>query len=398
MRTIYNICEICHHLKLYNFFKTSFFRSFVCFIHGIILSNSNQGIKKIAESCINSRPQQTLSYFLNEVKSAIFNQLYSHRLLVQLQLAQKQKKSKYSFFIIDDFLFKKRKNKRTQAASYNFCHDAKKARKSQCVVSSSTIINGFHAPFKHMFYVGKKYISAAKYRTKTTIALKLLSRFTSWASNNSVRNNICLIDGFYTSRKMMEAVKESPAFAGFIGRFNKGRKIKTTHYTGLLKHYIAQLSIENDFIMHGEKLAHEFVAELSYGAVVKIIIVLDDPKKLSSSRPLITNITKLSAQEVVEYYALRWKEETYHQAIKDAFNFRTHKLRKLKVLSRYLELINVAYGLCEHRRLSKHKGALSIFGVRNELRQICEEQFILNLKGNRVKKSQRDAVLRKFRP
>ena len=42
--------------------------------------------------------------------------------------------------VIDDYLFKKRKNKLIQAAGYNFCHDAKKARKSQCVVSSSCIV------------------------------------------------------------------------------------------------------------------------------------------------------------------------------------------------------------------------------------------------------------------
>jgi hypothetical protein len=121
-------------------------------------------LKKIAEKAIKGKSQQALSYFLNSVKNAVFDKVYQMRLDINLALANKLPKQQMSFFIIDDFLFKKRKNKKTQAVGYNFCHDAKKARKSQCVVSSSCLINGFHFPFKHIFYVGMKYISEAKFK------------------------------------------------------------------------------------------------------------------------------------------------------------------------------------------------------------------------------------------
>jgi hypothetical protein len=133
-------------------------------VHGIILAESTVGLKKIADRCIKGKSQQALSHFLNSTNALIFSKLYSLRINVQLALANKLTRQESSFFIIDDYIFKKRKNKKTQAAGYNFCHDAKKARKSQCVVSSSCLINGFHIPFKHAFYVGSKFISQRKFK------------------------------------------------------------------------------------------------------------------------------------------------------------------------------------------------------------------------------------------
>lgn len=175
MRTIYKICQICHHLHLYRKeFSKSFFSSLLWLVHGIILSEGIVGLNKIANKCINGKSQQSLSYFFNSIKSSVFNVLYNTRLNIQLNLANRLNKQKFSFFIIDDYLFKKRKNKKTQAAGYNFCHDAKKSRKSQCVVSSSCLVNGFHIPFKHAFYVGLKYISKIKFKKKRILRLTLL--------------------------------------------------------------------------------------------------------------------------------------------------------------------------------------------------------------------------------
>lgn len=126
-------------------------------------------------------------------------------------------------------------------------------------------------------------------------------------------------------------------------------------------------------------------------------MILDDPKDLKSARPLITNMQELSAQTIAEYYALRWKEETYHQVIKDAFFARTHKFRTLKVMSRYLEIINICYGLCEQRRWAKYAGNVTIFYIKNELLKISKEAFIINITTSRkIGKDRKDAILKRF--
>jgi hypothetical protein len=231
--------------------------------------------------------------------------------------------------------------------------------------------------------------------------LDLVCRFNKWALDKRIASSICLIDGFYTNRKIIESVIKSSAFKGFVGRFNKGRNIVTDNFSGLLKNYIDTLVPAKDFrpyqVNDKEKLIHEVNVALDYGPAFKLVIILDDPTDIHSARPLITNLLNVSAKQIAEYYALRWKEETYHQVIKDAFFARTHKFRRLKTLSRYLEIINIAYGLCEQRRWAKYNGTKTVFAIKNELLTIAKEQFILNLKGRKLDKRRQEAILAKFR-
>jgi len=345
--------------------------------------------------------QQSLDYFINCDNNKHFSYLYQARIDINLKLSCKKKKQIYSFFIIDDYIIKKNKGKKTEGIGYNYCHEEKKARRSQCVVSSSLILNDFFVPFKHNFYVGEKYILPEKFKTKIDIACELLSQFNNLSNEKDLSKSILLIDGFYTNEKVITEVLSKNRFTGFIGRFNKGRNITTKNYHGLLKKYINSLDIKSDFkpatVQGKEKHLHEVMIDLDYGTF-KMVIVLDDYNDIKSARPLITNMHNLSAVEAAEYYSLRWKEETYHQVIKDAFFTRTHKFRKLRTLGRFLELINVAYGLCEQRKWSIHKNSITIFGVKNELISIAKKCFILNIKGNKIKKSKQDAVLKKFKP
>lgn len=100
MRTIYNICEICHHLALYKkAFAKAFFSSLACLIHGIILSESTVGLKKIAARCIRGKSQQSLSYFINSTSSSVFSRLFRIRLDIHAKLAAKQKKLQNPFLL-----------------------------------------------------------------------------------------------------------------------------------------------------------------------------------------------------------------------------------------------------------------------------------------------------------
>jgi hypothetical protein len=244
-------------------------------------------------------------------------------------------------------------------------------------------------------------LSAKESLKKTDIALDIAGRFNKWALEKMIAPSICLIDGSYTNKKIIELILKSTTFKGFVGRFSKGRNITINNFSGLLKTYINSLVLNKDFKpyeVHGkEKLVHEAKASLDYGPAFKLVIILDDPGDIKSARPLITNMIDISAAKIAEYYALRWKEETYHQAIKDAFFARTHKFRRLKTFSRYLEIINIAYGLCEQRRWAKYGGTMTIFEVKNELLRIAKEEFILNLKGRKLAKQRREAILARYR-
>ena len=94
---------------------------------------------------------------------------------------------------------------------------------------------------------------------------------------------------------------------------------------------------------------------LTWATEIKMLLVIDDIKnpKICSIRPLITNVAELSAEEIVNFFSKRWKEETYHQILKEGFRVKSHKLRTLKALSRFMELIAVSYTFCEIRRVKQ---------------------------------------------
>ena len=127
-----------------------------------------------------------------------------------------------------------------------------------------------------------------------------------------------------------------------------------------------------------------------------MVLVIDDVKSpnMSDIRPLLTNIEGLSANEIIFLYSKRWREETYHQHFKDTFGARTHKIRTLKGLSVFIELIAISYIFCESRRIKKDMETIS--EVKNELMGIVKKKFILNIRGNHIKKAMQPNALKKF--
>ena len=66
-------------------------------------------------------------------------------------------------------------------------------------------------------------------------------------------------------------------------------------------------------------------------------------------------------------------------------------------MSRYLEIINICYGLCEQRRWAKYAGQVTVFYIKNELLKLAKEEFIIrNHTSRKIEKAKRKAILDKF--
>jgi hypothetical protein len=254
--------------------------------------------------------------------------------------------------------------------------------------------------FKSLVFVGKKYISTKKFSTKTSLAIKLLHKFKSFivSQKENIPRVIVLVDGGYTNQFTMNAIVQT-GMKGFIGRYSKGRKIFLNNQEILLNDYIAGLSLKdfNRIDCDGsKKLIHTISCGVTGAESTKMVLVIDDAENpdLADIRPLVTNVLELNSLEIVTFYSRRWKQETYHQILKDGFCSRTHKLRSLKATMRYMELIAVAYSSCEIRRIKK--GLSSIFEVKNELISIVNKNYILCSKGNKIKKSKQAKLLYRY--
>jgi hypothetical protein len=387
------LCEISNPLKKYKeIFSKQVFQSFVLMIQGFILTSTAISCASVSKKFVYSKSQQTLNFFFNSAKFDLYS-LVLKRLISCLDYIAYiyRKQDAYMFFIVDDFVFSKRKYKKTEGVGINYCGSTKKAFRSQCVVSSSCLIGDYHFIFKSLFYIGKKYICSKRFQTKTQLAISLFSRFEKFIKKykSTAQTCIALLDGGYTNSHTITAIKNSSVFKGFIGKFHYGRNMFINNTTIKLKDYLGQLTLK-DFIkleINGtQKYVHEVLCTICKTSPVKMILVIDDVQhpEILSVRPLITNILELSATEIIGFYAKRWKEETYHQILKDAFFARTHKLRSLKALSRFMECIAVAYDVCEKRKFQKNQ--IGIFDVKNSLISITNSNYILNIKGNKIKK------------
>lgn len=109
------------------------------------------------------------------------------------------------------------------------------------------------------------------------------------------------------------------------------------------------------------------------------VVIQDEPGNLHQKtfRLLITDVRELSIEQLLLVYLRRWKQETYHQIIKDRLGARSYKHRKLKAIMRFLELADVAYCFLEYRRLNARDWQDSLSEIRNELIRDFEHKIAL---------------------
>jgi hypothetical protein len=111
------------------------------------------------------------------------------------------------------------------------------------------------------------------------------------------------------------------------------------------------------------------IPSLSFLGTVRLVVIQDEPGNLNPKtlRVVMTDVMALSVAQILLIYGRRWKQETYHQIIKDRLGAKSYKHRKLKAIMRFLELADVAYGFLEYRRLKARDWQDSLSEIRNEL-------------------------------
>ena len=121
------------------------------------------------------------------------------------------------------------------------------------------------------------------------------------------------------------------------------------------------------------------VPSLFFLGMVRLVVIQDTPGKLDQKtfRVLITEVMALSVEQILLIYLRRWKQETYHQIIKDRLGVRTYKHRKLKAVMRLLELADMAYCFLEYRRLKAKEWQDSLSEIRNGLIRDFEHKIAL---------------------
>jgi hypothetical protein len=360
LRILYFIEIVMSYLKLFKFsFSAKSYNYAGMFMHGMIYLEGQVNCKKIADSWKDELGNQRLNDFLNkgemDLKSISYNRI-SHLLEFSMSHSDKE----YILFSIDPSNFKKYKRKKSQKVRYT--SEGKGTFLSHTFVLSSIINGDLCIPFKRIIYEGKDKLS------KSRIYLKLANKFEKFNVNGLKR--IAVFDGEGCKRSVLPYFHKSSNWEGFVTKFPRTRNIEILDNKIHIKKYLSNLK-EEDFIKTDNYYYHNFTAKvpsLDFLGECKFLVVLEDIKDLKNQvniRVLITDIKDLKTAEFLQIYRKRWKQETYHQIIKDRLGCRTYKFRKMKAVMRFLELGDLTYSFLEYEKIKM--GKKSVSEVRNKL-------------------------------
>jgi hypothetical protein len=356
------------------------------FVHGMIYLEGQVNCKRLCESWKEEVNHQRLVHFLNHGVMAL-KRLSDLRIehLLPLALTHKQNRQdvlhEYLLFSIDPSHFKKFKNKRSQGVHYT--KDGAEYCKAHTFVLSSFIYGQSCLPFKKILYWGKKGVPKGRQLSLQRIYLKLAAKAEQVDPGGKKR--IAVFDGAGCHRGVLPYFHKSRAWQGFVCKFPRIRNIELERGIIHIRTYLDRLS-QTDFTpqkIAGETVwAHSLTAtipSLSFLGTVRLVVIQDEPGNLNqkSFRVLITDVMELSIAQILLIYLRRWKQETYHQIIKDRLGARTYKYRRLKAIMRFLELADVAYCFLEYRRLKAKDWQDSLSEIRNGLIRDFEKKIAL---------------------
>jgi hypothetical protein len=379
---------VCVYLKLFRFaFHKAGYAYTSMFVHGMLYVEGQINCKKLSECWVKDVQHQRLVDFLNHGYFQL-QHLNDKRgeMTVSLMLSHRQNQQDLLkdsvLFSIDPSDFKKYKNTQTQGVHYT--GDATGVFTAQTFVMSSFIYGQSCIPLKKILYWGKKGIPKGRQLSKNRIYLKLATKAEKVSLEGKPR--IAVFDAAGCNRTVLPYFHNSPEWQGFVCKFPRIRNI--TVEDGTTQHiraYLAQLT-QDDFTLReiaGKQVwAHTLTANvpsLSCLGTIRLVVIQDDPGNLNQKtfRVLITDVMELSVEQILLIYLRRWKQETYHQIIKDRLGIRTYKHRKLKAVMRLLELADLAYCFLEYRRLKSKEWQDSLSEVRNDLIHNYEQKIAL---------------------
>jgi hypothetical protein len=377
LRILCTVWCVCVYVKLFRcaFYKTSYTYATMV-IHGMLYLEGQVNCKRLCESWTKDVHHQRLVHFLNhghmDVR-ALNTRRVEHLLPLAFQHTQNREDRlrDYLLFSIDPSDFKKYKNKQMQGVHYT--RDAKGGYKAQTFVMSSFIYGQSCVPFKKMLYWGKKGVPKGRQLSKNRLYLKLATKAEQVDPSGTQR--LAVFDGAGCNRTVLPYFHKSPDWAGFVCKFPRIRNIETKTGTMHIRKYLSQLpqeDFEETAIAGTTVWSHSLTAKvpsLPLLGTIRVVVIQDEPGNLNQHtfRVLITDALALSVDQILLIYLRRWKQETYHQIVKDRLGARSYKHRKLKAIIRFLELADVAYCFLEYRRLKAGDWQESLSEIRNEL-------------------------------
>lgn len=385
LKLLYAVCQLCCYLRLFKFSFSSAGLYYVkMLVHAMIYLEGQTNCLRTTEYWHKKVAHQRVIEFMNWGKydlNSLNHNRFHHLLPFALKHNAQDVLADYALFSIDPSAFKKYKNKKMQGVHYT--GDSTGTFKAHTMVMSSFIIGESTIPFKKILYWGKKGVPKGRQLPKSRLFVKLGLK--AEKVKISGKKKLAVFDAEGCSKKVLPYFHKSEEWTGFLTKFPRTRNIIINDQKIHIRKYLDKLT-QADYKpvkLKGEVVfCHMFEAEvssLSFLGKCRFVVIQNEAGNLAQEelRVLITDVKDLTTEQIVLIYLRRWKQETYHQILKDRLGIKSYKHRRLKAIMRWMELGDLAFSFLEYVRLKKGSQTTSLSEIRNQLIQRMEREISL---------------------
>ena len=329
--------------NILSFFSESFsrpsFKLFSCFIIGFIQLGKEVHTSSLVRSLAPSFLHRSLSSFTR----FLGQNLWAMEELTQTALDQFFQTLRMGvrdvvFLIVDDTLVRKT-GKKIPGCGWHWDHAQKTSRFGHQWVLSALLYKEFVLPLWAKLYHPKGTKGCGPFQSKITLAQKIIQALRlptpcklyvlvdSWYWTKSLAK-VCRRCGYH----MISQLKSNSVL------WRNGAKTSVACLVNLLSSY-REVSL---FIYGKTKTLQiaKFIGEMKGVGEVAVVVVKEKRKKPTY---LVCTNVHVSAVDIIQYYAKRWKIEQMIKDLKQRLGFGDYQVRDLQAILRHVALVLLSY-------------------------------------------------------
>ena len=269
---------------------------------GLIITIELKNISSMSREMGISR--RYLEKFFEKPEERIFD-IQAHQIAMVKSIATPKNKGQIN---IDDCMFIKTHMYKNEGVTYDRCGATKRVEKGFVAVTVAWTNGVINIQLCAEFWLNKKDAKNIQngYIKKTTLAKKLIE----WAIINEVPFEHVALDGLYNSKEFIEHLQKIGV--KYVTRFHKNRKIIIKNKELRIDHHTCFFFVKNQ----------RFKKEYGFYKGIACLFIAHKRKKKNGGYEVvfyITNISNLSAKQILAIYDKRWHIEKSYRRLKQKF-------------------------------------------------------------------------------
>lgn len=260
------------------------------------------------------------------------------------------------YLVIDDTMVEKT-GKKMAGLAWHYSHTEGRTIWGHCYVTALYVIAGFAYPVQVLLYQSQKTCQeqGIRFKSKIDLAAEIIANFKPVPGTRTV----VLFDSWYSS----ETLIKSALSRGFevtcalksnrvIYKRTGCKRTEGISLTNLTTSIVHPVTVNNR--TYRVRRLEGYIKGNLKATILTTEAPAQNTKYLAHFNPR-EGSKPLSSEAILNHYVNRWPIETFHRNAKQLLGFNDYRLRSIKGIKRYLEILLIAYTVVE-----SHRGLLSL--------------------------------------